>query len=354
MFNDEVIGIIELASLKVFSELELEFLERISENISANLAMWRASQQTAKLLRETREQARQMQKQQRDLEKHIQELNKLREESEKREIELNSIIKAVDTTALLVEFDTNGYITSVNNRFLTTLGRREDEIIGKHHSEITTMKPESKEYKDFWKDLLDGKSKRFIESFIIQDQTIWLSQNYVPILDKNGKVFKILNIAIDITENKLLEKQLRSQVKEISKEARLVRKEQRKVRKEREEFVNKENSYLAAIKAMDKFISHVEFSPEGKIIYINEVFASHLGYKNADFLIDKNIKDVVHVKELEKLKVAIDTVIKEKESSGEINFYNTESEPVLFQYFMTVAFDSKNKPQKIIMSLIKK
>jgi len=351
LFNEEIIGVIELASIKVFTDLEIEFLKRISENISANLAMWRASQQTSMLLKETREQARKMQKQQKDLEKHIKELDKLREESEKREIELNSIIKAVDTSALLVEFDTNGYITSVNNRFLSTLEKKNEEIINKHHGEITTLKTQSKEYKTFWEDLLNGKPKRFIESFSIQDKTVWLSQNYVPILDKEGKVFKILNIAIDITENKLMEKQLRAQVKEISKEARLVRKEQRKIAIERKEFEMKEMAYISSIKILNKFIGHIEFNIEGKISFANTYLATKLEYQNSSFFIDKNIKDIIVPNELEKFKMALETLNEKKEYSDFITMLNTSSKEVVFEYSMVLIADNENKPVKIIMAL---
>lgn len=348
-FNDEIIGVIELSSLHIFTELQLEFLERISENISANLAMWRASQQTAKLLQESQEQANIQQKQQKTLEKHLKELEKLRENSEQREIELNSIIKALDTTALLVEYDINGNILSANNRFLLTLERDASEVIGKNHKDITSMESNSREYIEFWKELLNGNTKRFIESFNVLENTIWLSQNYVPIIDKNNKVFKILNIAIDITENKTLERQLRSQVREISKEARTVRKEQRKVKTDREEFLAKEKSYLAIIKGVDKYIGHVEFNIDGKIMYVNDTFGKFLGFENASSLIDKNIKDLIYSKELETFKLAIENTKKEEEFSSQINFYNSKGNPQELKFSLLSALDTKDSIQKIIM-----
>ncbi len=352
LFNEEVIGVIELASFSFLSELQLEFLERISENISANLAMWRASQQTAKLLKETREQAKIQQEQQQTLQQHLKELEKLREESEQREIELNSIIKAVDTTALLAEYDVNGYIISANNRFLTTLGLSEAQIIGKHHKQFTSFDVNSQEYRTFWSDLLEGKTKRFIESFNINDETIWLSQNYVPILDKENKVFKILNIAIDITENKILERQLRAQVKEVSKEARAVRKEQRKIRREREEFIAKENAYMAVIKGAEKYVGHVEFSIDGLILYVNDTFAEYLNL-DKELLLEKNIKDFINTKELETFKLALETIKKGGEYSNKISFYDSKHELVEIEYTLMAAMNTKNKVEKIIMITFK-
>ncbi|MBN2662358.1 MAG: PAS domain-containing protein, partial [Bacteroidales bacterium] len=348
IFNDDIIGVIELSSFEILSDLQLTFLERISENISANLAMWRASQQTADLLRESREQTIVQQEQQKTLQEHLKELENLREQGFQREIELNSIIKAVDTTALLVEYDRSGRITSANNRFLDTLERTSEEIIGKHHRDITSMDTASPEYKDFWKDLLEGKTKRFIESFTILENAIWLSQNYVPIVDKNDKVFKILNIAIDITENKILERQLRDQVREISKEARTVRKEQRKVRKEREEFLNKENLYKSIIGAAGKYIGHVEFTIDGNITFINKAFANLIGI-DFKLLEGKNIKDLIDSNDFEIFKLALEKAKSGAEYSSKISLINAEQEKFKIDYTITPVLNLNEKVDKIIL-----
>lgn len=353
IFNDDIIGVIELASFEVISDLQLEFLEKITENISANLAMWQASQQTAKLLRDSQEQTKLQEKQQKELEAHLQELQKLREDGEQREIELNSMIKAVDTTALLVEYDTNGTIISANSRFLETLEKKEDDLIGKHHRDITSMDTVSAEYRDFWHQLLEGQTKRFIESFALKDKTIWLSQNYVPIVDKEQRVFKILNIAIDVTENKVLERQLRAQVREISKEARTVRKEQRKVRKEREEFDTKEKAFEAVIKGIEGYIGHVEFSIDGAISFLNKKFAEIIEYDIA-LLNNKNIKDFVADSNIEIFKLAIEKVINGEEYSSTINLLNSFQKSVEVQYTLLPAKNIKNKVDKIIMITTKK
>lgn len=348
IFNDDIIGVIELSSFEVLSDLQLTFLERISENISANLAMWRASQQTADLLRESQEQAKIQKEQQKTLETHLNELENLREEGAQREIELNSIIKAVDTTALLVEYDKSGKITSANNRFLDTLQKTSEEIIGKHHKDITSMDVNSTEYQDFWSDLLEGKTKRFIESFNISENAIWLSQNYVPILDKDNNVFKVLNIAIDITENKILERQLRDQVREISKEARTVRKEQRKVRKEREEFLSKETFYSAVISAAGNYVGHVEFSIDGSISFINETFANLIDV-DAKLLIGKNIKDLIYSKDFEIFKLALEKANSGEEYSSQISIINAKEKSVDIEYTLMPVLNLKKKVDKIIL-----
>jgi len=352
LFNDEIIGVVELASFEIFTKLQLDFLEKISENISANLAMWKASRQTAELLRDSQEQAKKQIEQQKLMQKHLSELEKLKEDSEQREIELNSIIKAVDTTALMAEYDTNGMILSANSRFMQTLELSETDLVRKHHRELTSMDITSKEYKDFWTDLLYGNTKRFIEAFNLGDNTIWLSQNYVPILDKSDNVFKILNIAIDISENKILEKQLRAQVKEISKEARTVRKDQRKIQQEREEFLEKEFEYKAIIDGINEFIGQIEFSIDGAIISLNKYFASILGQEITD-LVGKNIKDFVVDSDIETFKLAVEKVKKSEQYSSTISFNDVEKKQIKLRYSLQPIWSLSKKIEKIIMIVTK-
>ncbi|MBN2893048.1 MAG: GAF domain-containing protein [Bacteroidales bacterium] len=348
IFNDDIIGVIELSSFEVFSNLQLEFLEKITENISANLAMWRASQQTAQLLQATQEQTKLQKQQQRELEAHLKEMEKLRVDSEQREIELNSMIKAVDTTALLLEYDTNGMILLANSRFLETLEKSEEELIGKHHRDITSMDITTPEYRTFWAELLEGRTKRFIESYNLKDKTVWLSQNYVPIVDKDDNVFKILNIAIDVTENKVLERQLRAQVREISKEARTVRKEQRKVKQEREDFLIQELSYKAVIKGIEKYVGHVEFTVDGAITFVNKKFAQILKF-DIKQIQTKNIKDLVIDEDFEKFELAIEKVKNGEEYSSNLVLINSENEKTNITYSLLPGFTLNNKVDKIIM-----
>ena len=48
--------------------------------------------------------------------------------------EITALLKALDQSQAMIEFDTDGIILSVNDNFIKTLGYRiAEEIIGKHH-----------------------------------------------------------------------------------------------------------------------------------------------------------------------------------------------------------------------------
>ena len=309
LYKNNVLGIIEIASINLIEKYKIDFIEEIGNNIASTISSIKISEKTDELLQQSRKQSAIMQKQKDELHENIKELEDLRDESENRTMEMQSIFKAVETTALLVEFDTYGKIISMNDRFLNTIQQRRGQIIGKYHKDITSMKTTSPDYIKFWDDLLSGKSKKFTESLQVKDQTVWLTQNYTPILDNNNKVYKILNIAIDISENKLLEKQLRMQVKEINKEARMIRKDQRKIKKEKQEMLLQKTKFNTFIDNIDSAYIRIEYSLKGRLLMVNSLFCRALkfsideilGEAITNFVIVDNLDELLPTKRIKKI-----------------------------------------------------
>jgi methyl-accepting chemotaxis protein len=111
-------------------------------------------------------------------------------------------IDAINKAQAVIEFDLTGNILDANENFLNTVGYSIDEIRGRHHSMF--VDPEERtgsEYKLFWEKLgrgeFDaGKYKRFGKD----GNLIWIQASYNPILDADGKPYKVVKFASDITE----------------------------------------------------------------------------------------------------------------------------------------------------------
>jgi PAS domain S-box-containing protein len=97
----------------------------------------------------------------------------------------------------------DGNIKFANDSFLAVLGYSSDEIIGKHHSIfIENEVKDTDEYRNFWESLRSGI---FFSGEITRKKKdgklIYLQATYNPIIGTDGKPYRIMKIATDISES---------------------------------------------------------------------------------------------------------------------------------------------------------
>lgn len=121
--------------------------------------------------------------------------------------ELQAILNAVDKAQAIIEFNLDGSIITANENFLKTLGYSLDEIKGKHHKIFCDEEYiKSLEYRTFWEKLRLGEFDAGRYKRIAKDgKEVWIQANYNPIFDSNGKPYKVVKFATDISENVALE-----------------------------------------------------------------------------------------------------------------------------------------------------
>jgi PAS domain S-box-containing protein len=122
----------------------------------------------------------------------------------KKELEIHNRMSAINKSNAVIEFDLEGKIIFANNLFIETMGySSQDEIIGKHHRIfIDDEYAKSDDYFLFWKKLRDGIFFSGEISRIRKNGSlIYLQATYNPIIDVDGKIYRIMKIAIDITNS---------------------------------------------------------------------------------------------------------------------------------------------------------
>ena len=115
--------------------------------------------------------------------------------------ELLGKVDAIGKSQAAIEFKLDGTIIDANENFLSVIGYSKDEVVGKHHSMF--VEPEyarSPEYRAFWAKLNKGDFEAAQYKRIAKGgRAIWLEASYNPILDLNGKPYKVVKFATDIT-----------------------------------------------------------------------------------------------------------------------------------------------------------
>ena len=127
---------------------------------------------------------------------------KIAAEREQQFVDYAGQVAAINKSQAVIEFELDGTIITANENFLKTLGYRLDEIQGKHHSLfVEPSYRDSAEYKQFWRDLGDGKFQAAEYKRIGKGgKEVWIEANYNPIFDAEGKPFKVVKFAVDTTE----------------------------------------------------------------------------------------------------------------------------------------------------------
>lgn len=154
-------------------------------------------------------------------------------------------VNAIDRSQAVIEFNMDGTIINANKNFLNTMGYSLDEIRGKHHRMfVDPQYAASTEYNNFWEHLRRGEySVSEYQRFGKGGKEIWIQASYNPIMDTNGKPFKVVKFATDITAQKL-----------------------------------KNADYAGQIEAIGKSQAVIEFNMDGTITNANQNFLNAVGY----------------------------------------------------------------------------
>ena len=94
--NDEVEGILELASFRPFAPHEIDFLEKLGESVAAAIRNTRINEKTRSLLTETQQQAEEMRAAEEEMRQNMEELAATQEEMQRKEQEYVNRIADLD------------------------------------------------------------------------------------------------------------------------------------------------------------------------------------------------------------------------------------------------------------------
>ena len=113
----------------------------------------------------------------------------------------DSELAAIQKSQAVIEFNMDGTIRSANDNFLQTIGYTLAEIKGQHHSMfVEPGERNSAAYGEFWETLRRGEYQAAEYKRIAKgNREIWIQASYNPIFDLNGKPYKVVKYATDIT-----------------------------------------------------------------------------------------------------------------------------------------------------------
>lgn len=156
----------------------------------------------------------------------------------------SAIMDAMSQSQAIIEFKPDGTILWANENFCKAVGYRLEEIVGQHHRIfVDPTEAASQEYRDFWANLAAGNfDRRQYRRFTKTGREFWIEASYNPV-KKNGKTYKVVKFASDITAAK-----------------------------------TKSAEDAGKLAAISRAQAMIEFTPEGIILTANENFCGAVGY----------------------------------------------------------------------------
>lgn len=198
--EDEVLGVIEIASLQKFKKHEVDFVKELARSIASTLHTVKVNSLTNELFNRSKQQAEMMSAQEEEMRQNLEELQATQEEATRKSYELEGLVNALNASLYVMEYDINGFVISVNDGYLEILNARREDVIGVHHLENIIMSDIDKQnYDTFWKDLLGGQIKKRKTRINVNGKERLLLETYTAIFNERSEVFKVLKIATDIT-----------------------------------------------------------------------------------------------------------------------------------------------------------
>ncbi|WP_419912233.1 methyl-accepting chemotaxis protein [Hoeflea sp.] len=156
-----------------------------------------------------------------------------------------AVLSALHKSLAIIEFDVDGNILDANQNFCNAVGYDRSEIVGQHHRIfVAPEEAGSREYQDFWSRLKSGEFDAGEYCRYRKDgKEIWIQATYNPVLGRNGRPYKVIKFASDITEEKF-----------------------------------KSADDAGKIEAISRAQAVIEFDPSGNILTANENFCAAMGY----------------------------------------------------------------------------
>ena len=223
IFENKILGVMELGSLNDFAERKITFTEKAAETIANTMSMAEINIKTSALLEQTKSQTIELEKRDKQMLEAIEELKQLQNKTALSESSIRAKLEAMNNTLMMVEYTSRGILLDANYKYLNTMNFAREDIIG---IDVLELLKES-ERAELIKIINTVKNGNFYEGIIRrhtrQGDEKWLMATYTPVFSDKNVVESILFFATDVTRMRKNETALKEKILELNQQVEALR-----------------------------------------------------------------------------------------------------------------------------------
>ncbi len=199
-FQENIQGVLEVASFKKFERYEKEFLESVSEKIATSLNSVKSKFRTNQLLKDAQVLNEQLKSQEEEMKVNMEMMAQTQSEIARINAEMEGTLAAINLSFISVELDQKGLVKNLNKNFQEKTGYSLEHLKCSNFDKLFSSDQET----TFWQDAL--KFKNCNEEFALKSnegKDVWIRGIFTTIKDRKNNPDKILLLGYDVTDEKL-------------------------------------------------------------------------------------------------------------------------------------------------------
>lgn len=313
IINEQIHGILEIASFRTFEKFEIEFVEKVAESIASTISTVKINIRTAQLLRESQEQAEILASQEEQMRQNMEELQATQEEAARQNEKFVTFANSVNHTLIRAEFLPDGTLIYANNKFIQKLGYTDSKDVDGKPISMFINKKDRETFDTTWNSLVNETShfEGDVKLETKQGKDLWTMAT-LTCLQKNNSVERVLFLAIDTTDQK-----------------------------------KQSLDFEAQIDALNRSSLKAEFTPEGDTIECNEKFLQTMDYP-VEEINSKSIFDFMPREEINTFREVWENVINGHSFQGQLKTITRTGEEKWFRGTLSAVNDMYGEVNKVI------
>jgi PAS domain S-box-containing protein len=314
MRENEIHGVIELASLNKMEAHQVTIVERVAEIIASTLSGAKTNVRTTQLLEESKAQAQALASQEEEMRQNLEELQATQEEATRQAEQFLKLENTVNHTMIRAEYNVDGILLYANTKFLNKLEYTSNSQVEGKPISLFISEKDQEWFSKIWADLTKGGRhfEGYMKHITRTGKDLWTIATYTCIRKDELEVEKILFLALDTTEQKKLSLRMEG-----------------------------------IIDSVNRLGIKLEFDINGNIIEYNDIFLNTFNYSTKD-VHALTIFDIIDPIEIEVFNKKWDTIIKGIGFSGQFKAKTRANTEKWIKGAFSTVFDMYNEVEKII------